>query len=225
MKRNTHYFKFTLDSYRKLSKQDILDILLTNMKNGTLDSTMPKSHYMEFLYLFDNGYSINEFITNVSKYTLIKNNIYVTKFYYDMDVLYREYSTIIDNKCKHAMIDILNSIDKNDIDIMRKIGCRIKSDDELIYWLSSDFSYACSTNSLSNFNANTCSKYKYNNIEDMVDEFIIHSIEPATRQVLSSHRDKFFNFYNSEFENCYNITSKYIEGDPIEYKQLYKIFD
>ena len=39
-KRIQHYFKFTLDSYKKLSRRDLLDIIMTNIKNDTFESIL-----------------------------------------------------------------------------------------------------------------------------------------------------------------------------------------
>ena len=208
--RHIEYFKFTLDNYKKLSKSDLLNILWTNMKTGTLESTLNKGYYSILLYLCSSKYSLDNFV-RLSKYRLIKDNTYVAKFYHD-DSSCIIYNFEMITKCKLAMYKIFDKLSEDDKNTLQTIGnyvtYDIKDEERLI-------------NQYVEYLTETCSSYviEYvSNIDDLFDRLNKGPCRPEAVKILLKYQNDLINLFDTELGDCLKITTNY---SNIELADLY----
>lgn len=208
--RYDNYFKFTLDSPKKLSKQELMTILSNQMKNGTLESDLNKDLYIRLLYLSKCNYSIDEFISIVNKYVLIKDNTYIAKFYHDPDNYLESYRMSIEYICEHTIIELFDRIDSNEKKILLK-----KPPNDLI--ASQNFLVPCEIdfiNHYSNFLSWQCNPTQVSNIDDIFDNYIKDESKERAN-IFLKYRSLIMNSLDT-LNNCFNITKNYSEITDLE---------
>lgn len=212
------YFKFTVDSAKKLSKQDLENIFISEIKNGTLDSTLCNAHYAMFLHLIDLGYSLNDINLKMSpSYRIIENHTYIELVHYADDELHDVAFKDINKLCSDEINFIFDNSDEQDIKTLRDELNGICNDHYFddIDKIKSRFDLAFHT---------TCSHIYGNyisNIDDAV-KFCIDDVNMSSeKQLLMKHYKRLTDFFTKNFENILNKTKKYSPKDYNEYKDLY----
>ena len=215
------YFKFTLDSYKKLSKGDLLDMFISGVKNNTLDTTLSEYHYLSFLYLFDKGYTLNDIDIRISpNYRLIDNNDYIELFSFNEDkadsIIHTRFHTI----CLDEITSIVNKLNEQEInDIIEELNEK---------WTSS---YYENTKDIIELYTNKlilrCKKAFNNKVSDM-DEVVtrfIKSLKLKQRHIMLRYYNQLIDFFTNEFKcmfTKYNIYSPISYNDYYKYKRLYE---
>lgn len=208
-KRIQHYFKFTLDSYKKLSRIDLLDIIMTNIKNDTFESTLFNIEYIKIIYLIEKGYPLSGAIHVIPDYRLIKDNTYIGRFYYDNDTITYMYCEYVKKACFTGMKTLFYNLDEEDKENFRKsYPYKYFDDDSLIKHYVNPLYMSCNNLSTKDF-------------DNKFTNFISYISTYQERQMLKQYYNKFLDFYNNEFQNCYNKANKHQTKEYYEFKELY----
>lgn len=210
------YFKFTMNLYKKLSKFELLNILVTNIQNETLESTLNEDDYIWFQYLLDKGESFTELLHMMPGYRLIKDNKYIGRFYYDkfeFNNMHRNHKAV---ECINAMTTIFNKFEKKDKDALQKEYAFTHSyidNEKLIYYYSNILYHSCVGIGLLSITSNMDEKF--------FDHFIFDLHTKQEKQIMSLYRNQFLEFFDREFHSCFEKAIRYTQQDDVEMEELY----